>query len=314
MPCFHQQLAVPMPGRTVNGKTPYKFIGKASNYYTRYQSVAGLKFMPCKKCIGCRLENSRQWATRILLEKNQHEKACFLTLTYDEEKVPKNGSLSKDHFSKFIDDLRQRMNYYGKEKIKYFGCGEYGEKKGRPHYHLCLFGPFDVHSDDDCRTEEEPTRNGDRQFSHSDIAAVWDHGLHRFSDLTFESAAYTARYVLKKISGDQQAAHYGDRIPEFQRQSNGFGKGHVESWLGDIYPADHVVLPGRGAFLPPPYFDRLLEKVDPSLYARVKKARQEAKGPITTREEFLEHVSESTREGKVRQLVTDATLIRGIDQ
>ena len=312
MPCFHQQLAVPMPGKTRNGKTPYKFIGKARNHYTRFQSVAGLKFMPCKQCIGCRLENSRQWATRLLHETKFHTKSCFLTLTYDDNHVPIDGSLNKSHLRTFFKDLRSRMSYYGKEKIKFFAVGEYGDQKGRPHYHACLYGPFDVFSDDPERTEEEPSRSGDRQFSHLDISATWPHGRHRFSDLSFESAAYVARYCLKKVSGISKAYHYGDRVPEFQSQSNGLGKGHFEAWQSDIYPADHVVLPGRGAFMPPPYYDRLLEKTDPSLYEKVKKARREAQEQMT-KEEFLFHVNERDREGQVRTIVTEQTLIRGIE-
>jgi len=309
--------ALPQPGLTRNGKTPYKFIGKASQVLlsTAFRgsiNVSKLKLMPCRQCIGCRLERSRQWATRLLLEANSHEKACFLTLTYDDDHVPKNGSLNKDHLSTFFKRLRARMDHYGKEKIKYFACGEYGDQTSRPHYHAIVYGPFSVYGDDDERTEEEPSRSGDRQFTHRDISAVWEHGLHRFSEFNFETAAYVARYVLKKVSGKDAQAHYGDRIPEFQRGSNGLGKGHAQTWLSDIYPADHVVLPGRGAFIPPPYFDRVLEKVDPSLYAQIKKARQEAQESLVNRSQLLDHFTESSREGEVRQLVTDATLIRGI--
>lgn len=311
MPCFHQQLAVPMPGKTRYGKTPYKFIGKARNHFVRYQNVAGLKFMPCKQCIGCRLENSRQWATRLMHEAKSHPKACFLTLTYDDNNLPTDQSLNKTHLQTFIKDLRARMSYYGKEKIKFFAVGEYGEKTQRPHYHLCLYGPFDTHGPDDQRTEEEPARSGDPQFSHSDISATWTKGLHRYSELTFESAAYVARYCLKKVSGISSALHYGARIREFQSQSNGLGKAHFTEWSSDIYPGDQVVLPGRGAFIPPPYYDRLLEKTDPALFARVKAKRKEAQEELT-KENFLFHVNERAREGEVRTIVTEQTLIRGI--
>lgn len=312
MPCFHQQLAVPMPGRTRHGKTPYKFIGKARSHYTRYQSVAGLKFMPCKQCIGCRLENSRQWATRLLHETKFHNKSCFLTLTYDEKHVPIDGSLNKSHLRTFFNDLRSRLSYYGKEKLKFFAVGEYGDLRGRPHYHAALFGPFGVFEDDSERVEEEQSRSGNRQFSHPDIGSVWPHGSHRFSDLSFESAAYVARYCLKKVSGIAASYHYGSRVPEFSSQSNGLGKGHFEEWRNDIYPSDHVVLPSRGSFMPPPYYDRLLEKADPALFERVKKARREAQEALTP-EEFLFHVNERHREGEVRTIVTEQTLKRGIE-
>lgn len=317
MPCFHQMAALPQPGKTRNGKTPYKFIGKASTVlmsttFRKSADVSRVRLMPCRQCIGCRLERSRQWATRLLLEEKAHDNACFLTLTYDDDHLPKNGSLNPSHLTTFFKDLRSRMAYHGKQKIKYFACGEYGDQTGRPHYHAIVYGPFGVYGSDDLRNSEEPSRGGDPQFSHEDLSAVWPHGLHRFSEFNFETAAYVARYVLKKITGTASSDHYGDLVPEFQRGSNGLGKGHVDRWITDIYPGDHVVLPGRGAFIPPPYFDRLLEKVDPSLYAQVKKARQEAQEPIVNRSELLDHYIERHREGEVRQLVTDATLIRGV--
>lgn len=300
-------VAGPMPGRTKNGKTPLKFLGKASSWQGK-APINGL-LLPCKQCIGCKLERSRQWAVRLMHEAKQHEKACFLTLTYDDDNLSKNGSLNKDHFSVFINDLRSRCNYYGKGKIKYFGCGEYGDESGRPHYHLALYGPFDVHTDDHERTEKERARSGDRQFAHPDISAVWPYGLHRFSDLTFESAAYVARYILKKIQGELAPFAYGDRVAEFQRQSNGLGKGHIEQWLTDIYPSDHVVFPGRGSFLPPPYYDRLLEKVDPSLFEKVKKKRAEAHEKMTS-EEWFQGVIDRQRVASVKKLVAKATLKR----
>lgn len=324
MPCFHQQLAVPMPGKTRHGKTPFKFIGKAKDFYTRYQSVAGLRFMPCRQCIGCRLEKSRQWATRLLHETPKHANACFLTLTYDDEHVPVDRSLKKAHLQTFFNDFRERVRYHYGEKIKYFACGEYGcddpkacrnwrcSHEARPHYHAALYGPIGCDGEDDQRVEVEPARSGARQFIHSDFAATWEHGRHRFSELSFESAAYVARYVLKKINGVSAPDHYGDREPEFQLPSKGLGKGHVEDWLSDIYPADHVVLPGRGSFLPPPYYDRLLEKADPDLYARVKQKRAEASEEILSPLQFLEEVYERDTKERVRTLVTEQTLIRSI--
>lgn len=320
MPCYHPQLAVRMPGKTQSGKHPLKFIGKASSYWnSSRRAPTHALLLPCRQCIGCRLEKSRQWATRLLHEIPYHDNACFLTLTYDDKHLPENQSLIKADLQTFFKNLRRRMDYYGKQKIKYFACGEYGDQTGRPHYHAALFGPFGCHTDDDGRELQEPSRSGDLQFTHDDISSVWPYGLHRFSELTFESAAYVARYVLKKVSGNAQEAHYGDRAPEFQTSSNGLGKSHLLGtpqapelgWLRDVYPSDHVVLPGRGEFLPPPYYDRLLEKTDPALYESVKKARAEAHEKMTS-SEWFEHVNRRLREGDVKKLVTEQTLIRGV--
>lgn len=311
MPCYDHQMATPV-GVTKNSKTQYRFRGRTSRKDLRFLAFQpDTIFLPCRQCIGCRLEKSRQWATRLMHETKFHEKACFLTLTYDEANEPENRSLNKSHLATFFDSLRARMSYYGKEKIKYFRVGEYGDLRGRPHYHAIVYGPFGVSTPDPDRNAEEPARSGEPQYSHSDIAAVWPHGLHRFSEVTFESAAYVARYHLKKILGANASSHYGMRIPEFQSCSNGLGKQHVDAWLSDIYPGDQVVLPGRGAFLPPPYYDRLLEKTDPVLFQKVKEARREAHEKMTT-SDMYEHVLERQREAAVRKLVTDATLIRSL--
>lgn len=318
MPCYSLQIAFPTPGRTKTGKQAYHFAGKLSTYllngtFKKIQKplAKGFKLLPCRQCIGCRLEKSRQWAIRLLHEIPFHHGATFITLTYDDKHLPKNMSLVKSDLRKFFNDLRSRNSYYGKAKIKYFACGEYGDQTGRPHYHAALYGPISVHQRTSSLHPEEPSRSGAPQFTHDDIAATWGHGLHRISDLSFESAAYVARYVLKKISGLSAPAHYGARIPEFQSPSNGLGRAHHETWFDDIYPGDQVVLPGRGSFLPPPYYDRLLEKADPALFARVKQKRQEAQETLSSREELVELYTELSMQGKVRQLVTDETLIRG---
>lgn len=313
MPCYSLMLAVTQPGKTKNGKTPLKFIGKATSYAlglkTLPKRMDKAMLIPCRQCIGCRLEKSRQWATRLLHETQFHKDAVFLTLTYDDEHIPLDRSLNPSHLTTFFKDLRARNSYYGKAKIKYFACGEYGDQTHRPHYHAALYGDLSIHDPE--AHPEEPARSGDVQFSHPDIRASWPYGLHRFSQHTFETAAYVARYVLKKITGAKSQNHYQHRTPEFQRSSNGLGKGHVNTWLSDIYPSDHVVLPERGSFLPPPYYDRLLEKIDPQLFQKVKTARKEAQETLTGIS-LKELLNERDREGQVRTIVTDQTLIRGI--
>lgn len=320
MPCYHQQMAVPT-GTTKKGKVKFTFKGKARRPDLRYlRFLPTTKLLPCRTCIGCRLEKSRQWATRLMHESSSHEKACFLTLTYDDKHLPKTHSLNRTHYTTFIKDLRSRLKYHAKKedrkkiKIKYFGCGEYGTQGTRginPHYHFLVYGAFCGLGTDQGTTPERPSRSGSPQYSHPHLKAVWKKGDAYFSELTFESAAYVARYILKKVTGTYAKDHYGSLLPEFQSGSNGLGKAHVEKWITDIYPADHVVLPGRGAFMPPPYYDRILEKVDPALYDKVKKAREAAQEDLNL-DTFTEHVTDSLREETVRTLVTEATLKRSI--
>lgn len=315
MPCYKLQIAFPVPGKTRTGKQAYLFAGKLSTYLLegtfkkkKRPLPEGFKLLPCKKCIGCRLEKSRQWATRLIHETSFHKSAVFLTLTYDQKNIPIDGSLKKEHLRTFFNDLRGRNSYYGKDKIKYFACGEYGDQTGRPHYHAVLFGDIGLYDAES--SPARPSRSGNPQYSNSRLSEVWTFGEHTISEHNFETAAYVARYILKKISGAPSAAHYGDRIPEFQSSSNGLGKGHAEKWLGDIYPSDHVVLPGRGEFMPPPYYDRVLEKIDPALFARVKQKRQEAQEPLTSRDDLVEVFTERLMVEEVRTIITDETLKR----
>ena len=101
--------------------------------------------VPCGRCIGCRLDKARDWALRCNHEASLYSAGlnnCFLTLTYDDAHLPKDHSLKKIHFRKFIRALRKKT----KQKIRYYMCGEYGNATeannwiARPHYHAILFG------------------------------------------------------------------------------------------------------------------------------------------------------------------------------
>ena len=94
----------------------------------------------CGQCSGCRVEYTRQWAMRCIAEMADNVKAVFLTLTFDPLYLPRNGSLSKKFISKWFNKkLREDIRYHYGEKIRFYCCGEYGEKKGRPHYHAIVF-------------------------------------------------------------------------------------------------------------------------------------------------------------------------------
>lgn len=100
--------------------------------------------VPCGHCIGCRLDYSRQWAERCIHEAESHEHNYFLTLTYDDEHLPKGSkgiaTLVGDAISEFMKALRQYWKYhYNFDGIRFFGAAEYGELSLRPHLHILLF-------------------------------------------------------------------------------------------------------------------------------------------------------------------------------
>lgn len=93
--------------------------------------------VPCGKCMACRIARSREWTTRLIHELSYWDKASFVTLTYDNEHLPSDNSLSVRHWQLFMKRLRKQVEPL---KIKYFASGEYGDKFGRPHYHAIIFG------------------------------------------------------------------------------------------------------------------------------------------------------------------------------
>lgn len=221
--------------------------------------------LPCGRCIGCRLERSRQWAMRCVHEASLYERNCFITLTFAPEHLPKSGSLDKRDFQLFMKRLRKRHG----PGARYFHCGEYGEKMGRPHYHACLFN-FDF-----ADRELWSVRDGVRLFTSKDLSELWPFGFSTIGDVTFESAAYVARYVTKKITGETADAHYKGRLPEYTTMSRrpGIGRAWIEKYTGDVYPHDRVVLRGR-EMRPPKFYDSIFELANPEAFDDVKEQRK----------------------------------------
>lgn len=90
------------------------------------------QIIACGQCAACRLEQSRQWAVRCLLESRKYEDNWFVTLTYDPEHVPlaigeDDGwrmSLKADHLTDFMKRLRRHLDYHeDHEGIRFYGAG-----------------------------------------------------------------------------------------------------------------------------------------------------------------------------------------------
>lgn len=262
MPCYHPLKAHKSPKGVTFKRTP-----------DSYEIP-----LPCGQCIGCRLERSRQWAVRLVHENRLHTQSSFITLTYAPEYLPKNQSLDVTHFQKFMKRLRKK---FSKTKIKFFHAGEYGEENLRPHYHAIIFG-LDFIEDS---YEHKTTDRGDRTWRSKSLDELWSFGHSLIGAVTFESCAYVARYITKKITGPNAKDHYtricattGEIIkikPEYCTMSRnpGIGKKHFERFVSTIYNSDTVIENGK-KMLPPKYYDRLLEKTDLSLYQSIKDQRE----------------------------------------
>ena len=270
----------------------------------------------CGQCLGCKLDYSLMWAVRISHEAERYVDNCFITLTYRDSSactdeqfrngyfVPSDWSLHPSHFQKFMKRLRKA---FPDRKIRYFYAGEYGRKckhgidleenscplcnVGRPHFHACL---FNISFPD---LVSYSTDHGKINFTSPMLERIWKYGFVDVGELNFASAAYVARYILKKVNGVKAADHYyntdldGNVVllePEYCRMSRGgrAGKGKrcgigaswFEKYRDDVFPADRVPY-GNGDFLNivPRYYEEMYKAIKPDSLQKIKNKRMQYK-------------------------------------
>ena len=264
MPCYHPIAAY----QTVDGQVVFS--------ERRYFDISRTLSLPCGQCVGCRLERSRQWAMRCLHEAKLHEKNCFITLTYNDESLPKDRSLHYRDFQLFMKKLRKK---YG-SNIRFYMCGEYGEKFDRPHFHACIFG-FDFPD----REYWKRTGSGSKLYRSKELDKLWQYGFSSIGDVNFESAAYVARYIMKKVTGqgkhdmhykftDLETGEILEKKPEFNKMSlkPGIGYEWYKRFRSDVYPHDYVVINGKKV-RPPKYYDLKYAKESPFEWEEVQQKR-----------------------------------------
>lgn len=279
MPCFSPLTA--WHSNHINPKS-----GKSGIVFTR-PFKAGKSFqLPCRQCIGCLLEHSRQWAIRCTHEASLHEQNSFVTLTYSPDKLPKNGSLHLPHIQNLFKSLRKE---FPNKQLRYYHCGEYGDKLKRPHYHVCFFG-----LDFNDKKFIFKTFDGNPLYTSPTLTRLWKHGFHTIGALTFESAAYTARYIMKKQKGHSAEIinpvtalkHYeavnldtGEIIPLKPEYTTMSLKPAIAlDWYNkhkdDVFPDDFIIHNGR-KIKPPRYYSLKYQHEHPQLYEALQAQRKE---------------------------------------
>ena len=266
--------------------------------------------LPCAQCDGCRLERSRQWAVRCMHEASLYENNCFITLTFNDENLPANRSLDVKTYQDFMKRLRERFvpkcpydkcdplddpdqywlrkKWLEKHRIRLFYCGEYGEKYGRPHYHALLFN-FDFPD----KYYWRRTKEGHHVWRSPELERLWGMGNCEIGSVTFESAAYCARYIMDKLTVskasppdavkrfldkyeyyDTQTGEVFLRPQEFCHMSRdgGIGKNWIKKYMSDVYPGDFVVINNK-KIRPPKFYDSQYEIAYPSDFDEVKYKR-----------------------------------------
>jgi len=251
--------------------------GKRSVVFSSSEGYMDLPVtLPCGKCIGCRLERSRQWAIRCFHEMSLYENNCFITLTFNDDNLPSDGSLDVSVFQKFMKRLRKRFG----SDIRFYHCGEYGEKYRRPHYHAILFN-FNF---PDLKFWKMSGK--DRLYRSAILEQLWPFGYSSVGTASYNSAAYVARYIMKKKFGDIADEHYlSDPCPdtglvhklkpEYTTMSRrpGIGKQWFDMYCKDVYTSDGVVFKGK-LLRPPKYYDSIYEVEFPTDMERVRHNRK----------------------------------------
>lgn len=208
-------------------------------------------------------------------EASMYDKNCFITLTYNDENIPDREELKYKHFQQFIRKLRKETS----QKIRFYMCGEYGSLGERPHYHACLFG-YDFND----KIEFKKTKSGSIIYTSKTLENLWSVGRGKkkkslgFStvgQVTFESAAYVARYIMKKRLGrgydleyiDKETGEVSEKQKEFSRMSlkPGIGFEWYKKYKRDVFPHDICIVRGREC-KPPKYYFGKLKETDPDEY------------------------------------------------
>lgn len=264
--------------------------------------------VPCGQCYQCRLQYSRVWANRCVCESiTAADDSCFfLTLTYDNDHVDSiktpDGHLSLNFYDlqNFMKRLRAYYDYhFGIKNIRFYAAGEYGDQNLRPHFHVLLYN---------CPIPDKEiiahNKFGDALYTSDIINEQWGFGFTCIGELNWNTCAYTARYVMKKIKGVD--SEFYDKLgitPEAVRMSlkPGIGYEYLTENLVSIYREialdddhllvdhksgeaidtifnDKIILPSNAEkpniIKPPRYFDKVLERTWPSRFRDVKHCRE----------------------------------------
>lgn len=245
------------------------------NIFTRPKEGSGSYVtVSCGKCLECLSRRSNEWSFRIMLEASQYESNCFITLTYNDENLPLNGSVSRREVQLFMKSLRQALSPL---KVRFFACGEYGKKLSRPHYHLIIFNWF---PDDSYPLKVD--KRGQQLYRSPFLETVWKKGFSSVGKLTLDSARYCAKYMSKWqfVRGFKT----DNMQPPFIQMSNRPGIGYNSVYRSDMV-SDKVYFDGRSVSIPR-YFLKVMES--DGIFLDDLKERRLITGQIVSRSIDLE--------------------------
>lgn len=221
--------------------------------------------LPCGSCLGCRTARALAWARRCMHEAGEWSDNSFVTLTYSDCFVPGDGSLVPRDLQLFLKRLRRQAcgpaprsaSIVGVRPgpIRYFACGEYGDRNGRPHYHALLFN---------CDFSDKVLVGKDL-YESATLASLWPQGRSIVGSVSAASANYVAQYSMKKLSTVPCDVDGVVRHPVFLRMSlkPGIGAGWLARFRTDLQHG-YLVADGKRQAIPRAYKARL-SVLDPQL-------------------------------------------------
>lgn len=260
--------------RPTNGGPVHFSPPKNGHAYTKIE-------LPCGQCILCRLEHARQWAVRITHEAQLHEQNSFVTLTYNDENLPKYNSLQYSDLQKFWKRLRKEIG-----TLRYYAVGEYGDETQRPHYHACIFGTAFLEGRTILR------RTPSMLWTSDALEKAWGMGNVSVGALTFQTAQYTAAYVTKKLNNARRYVRIdeetGELIPLVQPRAfmslrPAIGREWLDQFGEQTYDHDRVVIEGRPQ-KPPKYYDKWLAAKSEEQIEIIKQKRKKKATKLTEEE------------------------------
>lgn len=193
--------------------------------------------VPCGHCSLCLNRRKTYWALRAYLDSSEYLKiglqSFLITLTYDEEHLPDN--LEK----KPLQDFIKRFRHCFDNRFKYVACGEYGEKFGRPHYHILGLGL----SDNVVNVQDN-------------VSKCWQFGFSKVSPVNFQRCAYVAKYCLKAITSPF-VVDKDLELTEFKRGSVSYLTGGNKEFfcmsrrpgVGSLYYENHKEILNKNMFV-----------------------------------------------------------------
>ncbi len=235
----------------------------------------GIEFkLPCGYCWNCRAFMAQQWTIRIQQEASLYENNSFITLTYAPKHLPENGTLVKNDYQQFTKNLRK---LFPEIKIRYYQCGEYGDKLGRPHYHSILFG---LKFPD--QKYWKKSKSGNKLYISKLLNRAWTKGHAYIGSVQYESIAYVARYAMKKITGEPAENHYNGKLPEYTTMSlkPAIGLPYYDINKHSMFETGSVELNDRSVSIPQ-FYKRTYKKEHPESYEAFRKMRKLSNNEIT---------------------------------